>query len=169
MWITRPLTTRIIVWLAAITIPLQGMSSALCGCSQTATPFSVNNFLANNGLTFGSGDDWTEVQDSCCQSTSSCCAGESSTESGCQCDGNSQGSCQCGDNCLCSNGKIPTEPTAPPIENSSPERVVSDSTSAALFSTVFLPAFSRQHLGLGIGAIALTAHDCCVSLCRFTL
>lgn len=169
MWITRPLTTRIIVWLAAITIPLQGMSSVLCGCSQIPTPFSVNNFLVNNELAFGSAEGWTEGQDSCCQSTSSCCASESSTESGCQCDDNSQGSCQCGDNCLCSSGKIPAEPTAPPIENSSPERVVPDSTSAASFSTVFLPAFSRQHLELGIGAIALTAHDCCVSLCRFTL
>ncbi len=176
MWVTRLITARIFVWLAAITIPFQGLPLAACGCvrivaQESATTQSCCSRPDNDqpSCCTGAAVCRCDETSSCSQSEPSCCADESLAKSSCQCAGNSRSGCQCGDSCQCGESNVPTKPIAPPVESSSPERIISESASTATVSTIFLSAFSRQHLGLGAGAIALTAHDCCVSLCRFTL
>ena len=176
MWITqpittRPITTRLLVWLAAITIPFQGLPTASCGCARTSemTVVTVESCCSQPSAgqcpCTGATVCRCGEASSCCQSEPSCCAGESSSELSCQCSED----CQCGDNCQCGKSNVPTKPAAPPVENTSPDRIATDSTSTASLSIVFQPSFSRQHLSFDTGAIALTALDSCARLCRFTL
>jgi len=167
MYFTQPITTRLIAWLAAIAIPFQGLPAASCGCVRTSGAAESCCSQPSTGQCPCTGAAVCRCGESssCCQPEPSCCSGDSTSESSCQCGTG----CQCGDNCQCGKSKVPTKPAAPPAENSSPERIATDSTSAATVSAVFLPAFSRQHLELSAGAIALTAHDSCARLCRFTL
>ncbi len=171
MWLTQsttaqPMMARIIVWLAAIAIPFQGLPSAACGCVQVATletaeaPSCCSQPQADQPACC-SGAEVCRCGEasSCCQAKPSCCSDQTSSEAG----------CQCGDQCQCGTSNAPTRPAVPPVENNSPERIALDSAATAFFGSVFLPSTTRQHLGLSVGAHALTAHDCCVSLCRFTL
>jgi hypothetical protein len=171
MYFTQPITSRLIVWLAAIAIPFQGMPTAACGCARTSGMTAVTVLSCCSQPSTGQCPCTGAAvcrcgeSSSCCQSEPSCCSGDTTSESSCECGTG----CQCGDNCQCGKGNVPIKPAAPPVENSSPERIVSGSASAATVSTVFLPAFSRQHLELSAGAIALTALASCSRLCRFTL
>jgi len=183
MRITQSTTTRAYVWLAAVTMPLQGLPLTACGCTgveQRSVAVSISEV--------GCGP---EVVSSCCsqplageypvvngtvsrcgetgQSRHSCCSGESFTGSGCNCDCSRQGGCQCGDDCQCAKNSIPTEPVIPPVESNSLERFATDSTSVASFAMAYQPSLSRQLLELNASANVLTALDSCVALCRFTL
>jgi len=181
MWITHSITTRLFVGLATLAIPFQGLPAAACGCAQAVFQSSgmsgpsITSRLATSRL--------AQETDCCSQSSAgqcpctgasvcrcgevepTCCSGASATDSGCQC----AGGCQCGDNCQCGQDNTPTEPTLPPVEESSPDRIAVNSTSTASFSTVFLPPNVRLHLGRNARAHALTALDSCTRLCRFTL
>jgi len=196
MRITQSTTTRVFVWLAAVTLPLQSLPLAACGCTgveqrSAAVSVSEKSVSEVGGLARG-----PEVVPSCCsqplageypvandtvsndtafhygetgQSRHSCCSGESSTGAGCNCDSNRQGGCQCGDDCQCAKSSAPTEPVIPPAENNSLERVATDSTSVSSFAMAYQPSVSRQLLDLNARANVLTALDSCVALCRFTL
>jgi len=152
MCFTQPITTRFLVWLAAIAIPFQSVPSTACGCVRTSELTVV------------------AVASSCCQPEPSCCSSESLTgTAACQCADSCDGGCQCGDNCQCGKSSLPRSPVVPPVENNSPDRIATDSTSVASLSVVFQPSFSRQHLIFDAGAKSLTALDSCARLCRFTL
>ncbi len=144
MWITRLITARTFVWLAAMAIPFQGLPSATCGCTTV---------------------EHSSETSSCCQQESACCSSVALPENDCQCSTD----CQCGDNCQCSVSHAPAEPISPPIENNSSERTLADSVGLASLVTFRLPSTTRRHTDLHVGANARTALDCCVALCRFTL
>jgi len=154
MWITQPITTRLFVWLAVIAIPFQGLPAAACGCPDGATLSHKTN----------SSHETSELP-SCCEQESDCCSAGVSSDSGCQCGTD----CQCGISCQCGENSTPTKPATPPVESSSPERILADSASAAFFVAVYLPSTTGQHSNGSVGANALTSRDCCISLCRFTL
>ncbi len=171
MYFTQPITTRLIVWLAAIAIPFQGMPTAACGCARTSemTAVTVSSCCSQPSTgqcpCTGAAVCRCGESSSCCQSEPSCCSGDTTSESSCECGTG----CQCGDNCQCGKSSPPRPPAVPPVENTSPDRIATDSTSAASLSVVFQPSFSRQHLSFDAGVKALTALDSCARLCRFTL
>ncbi len=155
MWIIQPITTRLFVWLAVMAIPFQGFPAAACGCLDGATLTHKTN-----------GSHETSELPSCCEQESDCCSTGVSSDSGCcQCGID----CQCGVSCQCGDNSPPTEPATPPAESSSPERILTSSTSTVSFVTVYPPPTMGQQSTGHIGANALTSHDCCVALCRFTL
>lgn len=157
MFLIHSNTTRIFVWLAAIAIPLQGLPTAACSCTQATV--CASEVVASQCSCTGAKVCQCGETSACCQPKTSCCSSKTSIEAG----------CQCGDQCHCGESSVPSKPTAPPVENSSPERIVTDAAATALFGAVYLSSTTRQHWDLSAGAHALTAHDCCVSLCRFTL
>lgn len=149
MWITQHIAARTFVWLAAVTIPMQGLPAATCGCTSIVTCSHETKPIA-----------------SCCDSSLVASSKTSAKQgkAGCHCGSN----CQCGFNCQCGKNNAPAEPAVPPVENRSPERVVADSAATASFVTVDLPSTPRQHLERRAGPDALTALDRCATLCRFT-
>jgi len=163
MWTTQNIAARTFVWLATLAIPIQGLPSSACGCTQA--PVCASEVIASPCSCTGEKMCRCGVASSCCQPKTSCCSSKTSSAASCQCGDQ----CQCGDNCHCGESSVPTKPKAPPVEKNSPERIVTDAAAAASFGAVFLPSTTRQHLDLSAGAHALTAHDCCVALCRFTL
>lgn len=176
MWITQPIATRLFVWLAVIATPFQGLPAAACGCARVTLQLSAMSGLAQEAACCsqprvgqcpctGASVCHCGEASSCSQSEPSCCSSESAADSGCQCAGN----CQCGGNCQCTQDNTPTEPTIPPVENSSSDRIVVDSASTASLSTIYLPTKAPQQLDRNVGANALTALDSCVALCRFAL
>ncbi len=186
MWITRSITTRLFVWLAAIAIPFQGLPSATCGCtpivsasSEVSGPSEIGGSSKTSDLGPNCCSQPNAAQCSCtgaevcrCGETSSCsnskkscCSGENTFDSECQ----SKTGCQCGDNCQCGKSSVPTEPVSLPVENNSLERIATGSITFASRSTVSQLSFSRQHRELDVGANTLTALGSCVALCRFTL
>lgn len=192
MWIARQITARTFVWLAAVTMPLQGLSSAACGCAGGVPSFGETEQLNAAG----------QLQNCCDRSrfasraTPARCCGETSSpqqnhpacgsEHGCSAQGTSCSSsdtsvasgeaecscgadCQCGMSCQCSRSDAPAEPATPPVTNSSPERTVTDLAAAASFATFYLSSSTRQHADVYAGTDTLTARDRCATLCRFTL
>lgn len=152
MWISQPITTRIFVWLAAIAIPFQGLSFEACGC---AGDVSDNRSHGQNESQSCCASD-LPVSDS---ASSSCCS--QAETSSCACTGASV--------CRCAESNLPESPAIPPAGNHSPEQIVADSAGATSLDTFCLASTARQHLSLHQGANSLTALDCCVTLCRFTL
>ena len=150
MWITQHIAARVFVWLAAVTIPMQGLPAATCGCHSIVTCSHETKPIA-----------------SCCASNLAASSKTSARreKASCHCGAN----CQCGPNCQCGKNNAPAEPAVPPAENSSPKRIVADSSAAASFVTVYQPSTTRQHLEKCVGPDALTALDRCATLCRFTI
>ncbi len=177
---TQKITTRTFVWLAAVALPFQGLPSASCGCNRVGidsddahkVPSCCADKLSTSGCN-PPGVDRSHDTDgkvsrcgserSCCQQEPDCCS--RSMKATCQCSSR----CQCGDDCQCAKNNDPAEPAVPPVENRSPERVAADPAAAKFFTIVYLPSTTRQHMDRFSGADALTAHDCCIALCRFTL
>jgi len=144
---TRHILGRTLVWLAVVAIPLESLPAAACGCTSSVA------------CSAPAGCCCTGAKVCKCGATSASCCSRGASETG----------CSCGDNCQCSQNSTPAKPVVPPVESSSSERILADSTAAAFLATVCLPSSTRQHLDLHAGANALTALDCCVILCRFTL
>lgn len=172
MWITQPITTRIFVWFAAITIPFQSLPAATCGCNRVVLDAHEAVEIASCCAT-GAEACLCDESSPCCQPELACCsvgsASKSASESASGCSCQCGIGCQCGDNCQCDKGSRPTEPTAPPTENSSFERIAADSTAAASFVSFYLPSTTHQRSGFCASSHALTSLDYCVALCRFTL
>jgi len=189
MWMTKHIIGRTLVWLAAVTIPVQGLPAAQCGCSSSGQTLEeanekssaccAGNLIATNrpeayccsqpiaGRCPCTGAEVCRCGEtsSYCQQRPACCSVGDASGSSCQCGTG----CQCGDNCQCNQDSVPAQPAIPPVENSSTERILTNSAATASCGIVYLPSATRQHLDLHAGANALTALDCCVALCRFTL
>ena len=193
MWITQHIAARTFVWLAAVTIPVQGLPSVACGCTSGITS-AVEVEQSKGCCCADSSSVAGTTPASCCsqqtagpcrctgaricrcgeaspcqQQSSTCCSGSKASNSCCS-RGDSTTGCSCGDNCQCGKSNTPTKPAAPPVENSSPERNLVDSAAGTFSDTVYLPSTTRQHTDLCAGAdAALSALDRCVTLCRFTI
>ena len=154
MWITQHIAARTFVWLAALTIPVQGMPSVACGCtSGMQCSVEVEQSQGCCCASSPSGTDTTPA--SCCsqqtvgpcrctgakvcrcgeaspchQQNRTCCSGKKASNSCCSGD-NSTNGCSCGDNCQCGQNNTPAEPAVPPVDNSSPERILVDSAAAS--------------------------------------
>lgn len=134
MWITQHIAARAFVWLAAVTIPLQGLPSVACGCSI----------------------GYTSDLQSCCSGVKVCRCGDNN--------------CSCGTSCQCGqDDNTPTEPAAPPIESSSPVRIIADSAATAFSAAIYQLSSTRRNASVGAEADASAALDRCVTLCRFTI
>ena len=160
MWITRAITARTLIWLAAITVPVQGLPAASCGCNGGTTCCNAR-----------------QSQGCCCSAEKvregRCCCARREAESGRSCCGKAKSShdsgCQCGVNCQCGKAKQSQPATPNPSENSSAEKIASDAASAVSVVAVYQPPLLPRGNKEPVQSDAFTAQDRCVSLCRFTL
>lgn len=162
---------RTLIWLAAMTLPFQGLSVASCGCDRA-------NCCQNDEQPGGCccSTDQVHEERCCCAgnraaSTESCCAAVGQhpvSRCCCQSHGGQGTACRCGPDCQCGKSGQPT-PTVPPAESKSPDKVVNGLVSAAAVATVSRPQITRQHHDPSPASNALAALDRCISLCRFTL
>lgn len=177
MWMTNTITTRILICLAILTVPLQGLPAAFCncclGCSQ-----SVSNCCSNL--------DQTRVGETfpcCCTGASICHCGEGAefaTDSASRCESQSEvddccienqavepGTCSCGTNCHCGEQSQPVSPLVPsPGEKNPSEKLVSLSQLTVVTTVIDQPPTPGRPRCISAPLVSL---DRCVSLCRFTL
>lgn len=171
MWITNNIAARTLIWLAAITIPVQGLPAAPCGCigGKSCCQRQVAGSCGCTGAKVcrcgETGPRRTPAKSCCvarleketCRSTSG-----STSSKGC--------ACQCGTNCQCGSSKEPREPATPPVEHNNPtEKVVSDSLAVVSVATVYQSRFTRRSPDASVELDARAALDRCAALCRFTL
>lgn len=199
MWITQHIAARAFVWLAAMAIPLQGVPSVSCGCTsdtscckevqQSRGCCGAGGCSASETVAAGCcseqtlspcrctgakicrcGETSSCHQESSSDQNSSCCSGKNAGNSCCSSGDSGCTTCSCGDSCQCgkSQNNAPAAPAAPPVENNSPERVLADSAAASC-ETAYLNSATRRHFNVRTELDALSAHDRCVSLCRFTI
>ena len=149
------IATRLLIWLAAISAPLQGLSAATCESVGRHAGCQADD------VEHGGRPAPTDAAGSCSVCTSN------TEPAGCCCGGGTE--CRCGADCHCSQQNQP-EPAVPPAESGSPlERVVADGVASipAVASHDDKPV-TRTH-----GAVsrfnAATALDRCAALCRFAL
>ena len=156
MWTTRHVAARTLLWLAAMTVPLQGLAATSCGCGGVG-----GNAESPQGCC--SVDDANHK--TCC-----CAQKRSATHSCCQPADNQQSSgCTCDVNCSCRN-QSPRTPATPPVENETPtDKIASESLAANPVTIVCIHSDTRRLDAAPSHALALDALDRCVSLCRFTL
>lgn len=198
MWITEHIAARTFVWLAAMAIPLQGVPSVACGCTSDKSCCSeVQQSQGCCGADERSAFETTSA--TCCSQqalgpcrctgakicrcdetsschqgsgsseSGSCCSGSKATDSCCSSDETGAG-CSCGANCQCGQQENkPAEPSAPPVEHNSPERILIDSAESTSIEAAYLPSTTRRHTALCASVDALSALDRCVTLCRFTI
>lgn len=173
MTITKHIVGRTLVWLAAVTMPLHSLPAQVCGCTANASTSVAGQSLS--GCSCEHKKAMAGTSDCCHQSAvQNCCSSEktcpvSEASSCCASKSLSKTSCHCGSNCQCARSDAPAEPVAPPAEANSPERLVASTATTASFATIYLLSSMQQHLHVRTGADALSAHDCCIALCRFTL
>jgi hypothetical protein len=159
MWTSKYLAARVLIWLAAIAVPLQGVPAKSCGCVDSKT--CCQKDTESNCCWCRSAE---KARGWCCSArrqaaAHACCGDHTGQKSG----------CQCGSRCQCGQSK-PPQPTAPPVESNTPaEKVVSDGASAAFIADVVLPEVAQSHFGAAIELGTATALDRCVFLCRFTI
>lgn len=194
MWITNNVAARTIIWLTAVTVPVQSLPAASCGCR--GGKGSWQEVEQSKGCCCATSS--SAAQHSCCQErssgpcrctgakvcrcgdtspcrqkTQSCCAGRSEARTSSCCSSRAtvgKPVCLCGTNCRCSMNKEPVEPAAPlPVENASVEKVANDSVSTvSLASVCQRPAARRTHDASSV-TDALAVLDYCTTLCRFTI
>lgn len=181
MQFAHHIVARTLVWLAAATLPLQGLPVTSCSCT-SVTACSVTAEQSHGCCCSGKNPancpctgakvcrcgkaSPCQRQDhrNCCTrgARCHCCLGEC-------CSPARGGPCPCGANCQCGKNNGPTAPAVPPVEHSSPERIVAATAAAVTFVTVQQASTTRQHSETRAGTDALSALDRCVTLCRFTI
>jgi hypothetical protein len=187
MWITRHIAARSLVWLAAVTVPMQGLPAASCGC--TSGKICCQQDGQSTDCCCSRSPDAsgpTSRKCCCCQqgTTGACaCTGakicrcnadspcRKSPEKTCCCQSSSAGDsvCKCGPNCQCRQTK-PPQPATPPVQtNNSTVKALSQSSSPAGVATIYEAQVPQRHNDVPLEADALTALDHCVLLSRFTL
>lgn len=160
MWITtNNIALRALVWLVALTFPIQALPASSCGCSRGV-----------------SGCQTGQRHQCCCSAETvkqgTCCCARTKTESGPTCCSRAVTSrdsgCACGINCQCGKAQQPP-PATTPTENSPAEKISSDVAigpfAAVDFQTFATPRGDTKPLE----SDALTAQEYCVCLCRLTL
>ncbi|MCA9068227.1 MAG: hypothetical protein KDA84_04855 [Planctomycetaceae bacterium] len=153
------LFARLVIWLMAITMPVQNLPAASCGCSGCGIQQAK-----------------TDGQTCCCElaerEAGTCCCSQRQAKSKptcCSQGRNKSGSpCQCGENCRCGQSE-PTQPFTPIPQQHPTEKVAQDANT----STGNLLPLALQTMEGHSKATSLldtsTALDRCATLCRFTL
>ena len=108
MYGLRGTTSKTLVWLAALLMPMQPVSAAGCCC---ATPDQQDDDRADSQVS-------ARAASSCCQVAHCCCAGKQAARTSC-CQKRhgavDHSWCQCGHACCCQHGEpSPAPPQAPP-------------------------------------------------------
>ncbi|QEG35813.1 hypothetical protein Pr1d_31190 [Bythopirellula goksoeyrii] len=183
MCITQHIAARILIWLAAIAIPMQGVPTVACECSKVShSPTKIESSegccctdsQAESGRCPCTGAKVCHCGEdsSCKQQSRTCCSVSPERHSCCSggtCPCCADGNCSCGANCQCGKNNAPTEPVCPPVENNSPERIIADATVLASLATIYQPCPTHQSLSVTVGSESLTSLDRCITLCRFTI
>ena len=148
--------TRIVIWLMAIAIPVQGVPAASCGCSESC----IHQSAKSDGQSCCCALAKREAGTCCCSRQEATCCRQSRENSG--------SPCQCGDNCRCGHPE-PSHPFTPVRQESQTERIVQDANS--FDGMIILPASktTKCHPLASSQPNASTALDRCAALCRFTL
>lgn len=177
MWMSKTITTRIMVCLAALTVPLQGLPAASCHCcpgqSQTDTECCSEQ---------GSSTDSQTTRCRCTGAAVCHCSDDAelpsisaptleSRPSDITCSSEIQavesGTCSCGTDCHCGSHHQPVSPLAPaPVENNPAEKLVD---FPEVVFVVTIDNLSQTAGKTHFNAAPQAALDRCVSLCRFTL
>ena len=159
MWITRNITARTLIWLAAVTVPVQGLPAPSCGCTGGEACCKQQHVR-------GCCCSARKVRERCC-----CCASlQAGAGSSCcsEAESGQDSSCNCGLDCQCGKA-TQQEPATPPVEDNQTEKVVGDSLTTTTRATFGQPQTTRRREYESAGVVAVTALDRCTSLCRFTL
>ena len=156
MFTTRTIATRTLIWLAAISVPVQGLPAAPCGC--------IGSKACSQSK---------ESSGSCCSTNKArggqrCCAGPQENAGHSCCSAGEKSGCQCGINCQCGATQNQA-PAPPPVEQSQTEKVLNDAFATVSIATVGHSRTTQHHGNTAADANASAALDRCVSLCRFTL
>lgn len=180
MWITEHIAARTLIWLAALAIPVQGMSSPTCGCMNSTTSSVRTEGSPDSCCASGSSKSrhcpctGAEVchcgeASPCHKPAHACCSKRSATPSCCHCccSKDSNETCPCGANCQCGKKDRSEVPATPPVENHSPNRIVADAVTVGCYAEFNLAEATSQHLDVCVWASAISALQRCVILCRF--
>lgn len=160
MWITRNIIARTLIWLAAITLPVQSLPAMSCGCDS-----GRNCCTGGKSKKCGCSAKRVRESRSCCaaprdKTARSCC----SKAKACQ-----KLHCTCGTSCQCCKGQLP-KPVTPPSEDNATQKVTSDSSlTISPLATVFEPEARQRPRDVTFGPDCLAALERCISLCRFAL
>lgn len=159
MWIARDITARTLIWLAAISVPMQALPAPRCAC------IGAKSFCQE------------ERSQGCCCSAEKvhegrcCCAGRQGAPAHSCCGKARSGpnlACKCGFNCQCPKTKQ-SKPATPPVGNNQTEKMARKSLTTVSLATVDLSQTTQRRKEPSAVADALAALDRCVSLCRFML
>ncbi len=166
MWMSKTITTRIMICLAALTVPLQGFSAASCHCGPRCSQ-SITNCCSDQEQT-----RLGETPSCCCTDAPVCHCGDNAeitkdSASSSESQSAEPGTCSCGADCHCSAQSQPVSPLIPsPVEKNPAEKLVSLSQLTVVSTVIAQP----QTPGIpGCITAPQASLDRCVSLCRFTL
>ncbi len=187
---------RVLIWLAAIATPLQGLSAPACGCTKDAS-VAVCQAESTTACCAGTAPSVCPCtgakicrcgeKSTCCQAKSGCCsrAGDhgprDQRHSCCQrrscCEGGScccgQGvsgtGCSCGDNCHCGENDSPNQPATLPVEDNQPERILVAATLSTTVGQAVLATSQQLSASPAELDASMSSIDRCISLCRFRL
>ncbi len=168
MWNTRIITARILVWLAAISVPVQSLPAS-CACSDIATCCPETGHQRHCCC---SATKIRQGRCCCCRARNRDDARQNAAGERSCCQGHRQTpapKCTCGVNCQCGKAN-PTKHVPPPVENeNSTEKLAKTASSLACVTVVSLvPARGRRNEEMS-ATHTFGALNRCVSLCRFTL
>jgi hypothetical protein len=154
--------SRLLIYLAILAGPIQGLPAATCGCGGS-------NLFSNASCTCCGAT--TKSEGGCCCSTrqqngpTSCCS-KSKREKDTTCG--RAANCGCGANCQCGKSRsIP--PATPAIGNHDAEQLVAEDLSTVTTATVRIFPSVMTQVADGWDSLPATALERCTSLCRFTL
>ena len=158
MWTTNRFAARTLIWLAAIAVPVQGISAASCGCARSKSCIQKNETSNDRRCCTGT---QAVARQTCCsaaqpETASTCCCSKTSEEQG---DAGT-----CGKSCQCSSAEQRPMPTTLPVDKNMTGKLRADSASTDVITGV-----DQQHGNASSTTDALGAQDRCVSLCRLTL
>lgn len=161
MWMTSSQLTRILICLAALTTPLQGMSASVCHC------------CSGHGLT---ATDCCTSQDNgtpcCCTDASHCqCSDIASDNEALSCCDDSQTgesiACGCGSDCHCGESHSTPIPLTPAPVQKSPTEQLTDFGQSVISSTLITQIRPKKPVSSIF--VMERASDRCACLCCFTL
>lgn len=158
---TRDVAASLVIWLTALTVPVQALPALSCGCTTS------NKSCCANG---------EQATSSCCSATNAgkrtcCCTRKRATISCCRKAklGAKNTVCKCGSACRCRQGSEHQQ-AMPPVENeNATQELVSLSLSTVSPATLYRPVVSRQHDDAFPHFVCVSALDRCAVLCRFAL
>ena len=150
---------RTLIWLAAMTLPVQGLSAVPSGCTSRSC-CQKNEPSAGCCAVEKVVEGHRCCNDKRATPAKSCCTGKSC----CPCGSH----CTCGPYCECGKAKRPM-PATPPVENKRPEQVTNDLVSTGSIATVYQPQVTYPCDDASSESGHLAALDRCISLCRFML